>query len=147
MFRPDGGEEVFQLVLPAVLKSEVLTQLHQEHGHQGIKRTTELVRQRCYWPAMSTEITQWCQECERCQSAKDIQPIACSFMGHLMASRPNEILAIDFTMLEPSCAGLENILVMTDVFTKYTLAILTRDQRAETRCLLWNVRGPWSDSF
>ncbi|XP_060719718.1 retrovirus-related Pol polyprotein from transposon 412 [Tachysurus vachellii] len=132
VFRPDGGEEVLQLVLPAVLKSEVLTQLHQEHGHQGIERTTELVRQRCYWPGMSNEIMQWCQECERCQSAKTVQPRARSFMGHLMASRPNEILAIDFTVLEPSRAGLENILVMTDVFTKYTLAIPTQDQRAET---------------
>lgn len=53
-------------------------------------------------------------------------------MGHLLASRPNEILAIDFTVLEPSSSGLENALVMTDIFTKYTLAIPTRDQRAET---------------
>ncbi|KAL1263543.1 hypothetical protein QQF64_006282 [Cirrhinus molitorella] len=53
-------------------------------------------------------------------------------MGHLLASRPNEILAIDFTMLEPSSSGLENVLVMTDVFTKYTLAVPTQDQRAET---------------
>lgn len=53
-------------------------------------------------------------------------------MGHLLASRPNEILAIDFTLLEPTPAGLENVLVMTDVFSKYTLAIPTRDQRATT---------------
>jgi hypothetical protein len=50
----------------------------------------------------------------------------------LLASRPNEILAIDYTVLEPSSSGLENVLVMTDVFTKYTLAVPTRDQRAET---------------
>lgn len=35
-------------------------------------------------------------------------------------------------MLEPTRSGLENVLVMTDVFTKYTLAVPTRDQRAET---------------
>ena len=51
-------------------------------------------------------------------------------MGHLLASRPNEILAIDFTLLEPSHNGLENVLVMTDVFSKYTLAVPTRDQQA-----------------
>ena len=43
-------------------------------------------------------------------------------MGHLLASRPNEIVAIDYTMLEPTQGGLENVLVMTDVFSKYTLA-------------------------
>ncbi|XP_026142143.1 uncharacterized protein LOC113117584 [Carassius auratus] len=53
-------------------------------------------------------------------------------MGHLLASRPNEILAIDYTLLEPSTSGVENVLVMTDVFSKYTLAVPTRDQRAET---------------
>ncbi len=129
---PDGGEEVLQLLLPAVLKTDVLTQLHQCHGHQGIERTAELVRRRCYWPGLASDVARWCQECERCQSAKDTRPVAQSFMGHLLASRPNEILAIDFTVLEPSSSGVENVLVMTDVFSKYTLAVPTRDQRAET---------------
>lgn len=81
---------------------------------------------------MSSDIKQWVQECERCQAAKDAAPIPHSFMGHLLASRPNEILAIDFTILEPTRIGVENVLVMTDVFTKYTLAVPTRDQRAST---------------
>ena len=66
-FRSDRMEEYLQLVLPAVLKEETLSQLHQNHGHQGIKRTTELVRQHCYWPGMSIDIKQWVQTCERCQ--------------------------------------------------------------------------------
>lgn len=53
-------------------------------------------------------------------------------MGHLLASESNEILAMDFTMLEPTGNGLENVLVLTDVFSKYTLAIPTHDQRAST---------------
>ncbi|KAG1960088.1 interleukin-1 receptor accessory protein-like 1-A [Pimephales promelas] len=131
-FRPNGGEEVFQVVLPAALKQEVLTQLHNDHGHQGVERTMELVRQRCFWPGMAAEVKRWCQECERCQVAKHINPSAPSFMGHLLASRPNEILAMDFTVLEPSNNGLENVLVMTDIFSKFTVAIPTRDQRAST---------------
>lgn len=132
VFRPDGAEEFLQLVLPAGLRENVLTQLHQDHGHQGVERTTELVRQRCYWPGMSAEISRWCLECERCQVAKNTRPGTRSFMGHLLASRPNEIVAIDFTIMEPSRTGLENVLVITDVFSKYTLAIPTRDQRAST---------------
>lgn len=53
-------------------------------------------------------------------------------MGHLLAARPKEILALDFTVLEPSNSGLEDVLVITDIFTKYTLAVPTRNQRAET---------------
>lgn len=92
IFRPDGGEECLQLVLPAVLKEQVLTQLHQDHGHQVIERATELVRQRCYWPGMSADIKQWVQTSERCQIAKDSGSVPHSFMGHLLASRPNDIL-------------------------------------------------------
>lgn len=132
IFHPDDGEEVLQLVLPPSLHSVVMTQLHQNHGHQGIDRTSRLVQKRCYWPGMFTDIKEWCQDCERCQGSKDTQPVAHSFMGHLLASRPNEIVALDFTILEPTRGGIENVLVMTDVFSKYTLAIPTRDQRAAT---------------
>uniref|UniRef100_A0A3P8S9K2 Gypsy retrotransposon integrase-like protein 1 n=1 Tax=Amphiprion percula TaxID=161767 RepID=A0A3P8S9K2_AMPPE len=132
VLRPDGAESVLQLLLPAVLKEEVLNQVHQQHGHQGVERTLELLRARCYWPGMSSDVAQWIQACDRCQVAKDTQPGAHSFMGRLLASRPNEILAINYTMLEPSRNGLENVLVMTDVFSKYTLAVPTRDQLAST---------------
>lgn len=132
VFRPDGAEEYLQVLIPATLKSEVLTQLHQEHGHQGVERTLELARKRCYWPGMSADVAEWYLECNRCEVSKDTRPPARSFMGHLLASRPNEILAIDFTSLEPSWSGLEDVLVITDVFSKYSLAIPTQDQRAST---------------
>lgn len=135
------GEEVLQVVLPASLKTQVLQQLHNEHGHQGAELTTELVRLRCYWPGMHHDIKQWCRECERCQVSKHTQPTACAYMGHLLASRPNQILAIYFTILEPSKNGAENILVMTDVFSKYTQAIPTHDQRASTVARYWLMSG------
>lgn len=129
---PDGGAAVYQLLLPRVLVKDVLTQVHQEHGHQGIERTLALLRSRCYWPRMSHEVAQWCQACERCQVSKDSHRVSHSYMSHVMASMPNEMVAIDFTLLEPTQQGLENVLVMTDVFSKYTLAVPTRDQRAAT---------------
>ncbi|CAB4010089.1 Transposon Ty3-I Gag-Pol poly, partial [Paramuricea clavata] len=42
------------------------------------------------------------------------------------------VLAIDFTLLERSSDGKENVLVMTDVFTKFSLAVPTKDQKAST---------------
>uniref|UniRef100_A0A3B5PZG8 Gypsy retrotransposon integrase-like protein 1 n=1 Tax=Xiphophorus maculatus TaxID=8083 RepID=A0A3B5PZG8_XIPMA len=132
VFRSDGGGAVYQLLLPKALIKDVLTQVHQEHGHQGVDRTLAFLRSRCYWPGMSQEVADWCKICERCQVAKDSQPPARGFLGHLLASKPNEILAMDFTLLEPTPSGLENVLVMTDVFSKYTLAVPTRDQRAST---------------
>ena len=53
-------------------------------------------------------------------------------MGHLAASQPLELLAIDFTLLEPSKHGCENVLDMTDVLTKFLYAVATMDQKATT---------------
>ena len=53
-------------------------------------------------------------------------------MGKVLATRPLEVLALDYTVLEPSSNGKENVLVMTDVFTKFSVAVPTRDQKAST---------------
>ena len=53
-------------------------------------------------------------------------------MSHATAARPLEIVAMDFTLIEKSTSGIENVLVFTDVFTKYTITIPTRDQTAKT---------------
>lgn len=37
VFHPDGAEAILQLLLPSALTATVLTQLHQEHGHQGVE--------------------------------------------------------------------------------------------------------------
>lgn len=132
MDSPEGGREIYQLVLPQCLHKDVLTQLHDNHGHQGVERTLLLVRTRCYWPYMHRDVEKWCRQCGRCVLAKAVQPKIKPFMGSLLASRPHEILAIDFTVLEPASNGRENILVLTDVFSKYTQAIPTKDQRAST---------------
>ncbi|KAL2095584.1 hypothetical protein ACEWY4_007732 [Coilia grayii] len=144
VFRSDWGKMVFQLLLPQAMQTEVLTQAHQQHGHQGTERTLELLRQRCFWPGMASDVADWCVSCDRCQVAKDNNSTAQSFMGHLLASRPNEILAIDFTTLEPARNG-EHVLVMTDIFSKYTLAIPTSDQRAPTVARV--LVGEWFTKF
>jgi len=96
------GEFVLQVLLPAALNDKILTEVHQNHGHQGVGRLLELLRQRCYWSGMTSDVWRWCQACVQCQVAKDSGPPVCSFMGHLLASEPNEILAMDFTLLEPT---------------------------------------------
>ena len=48
------------------------------------------------------------------------KPATNTTSGHLIASRPLEVLAIDFTKLDQASDGRENVLVMTDVFSKFT---------------------------
>ena len=131
--RPPGSAGVVrQLVLPSVLKGEVLRELHDRHGHQGRERTARLVAERCYWPGAHRDITAYCRDCERCILAKAVVPQVRVSPGHLEASRPLELVAIDFTLMERARDGREHLLVVTDVFSKFTQAFPTRDQKAST---------------
>ncbi|PIK42847.1 hypothetical protein BSL78_20294 [Apostichopus japonicus] len=120
-----------QLILPRVLRNDVLVACHDQAGHQGSNKTLGLVRSRCYWPKMTEHVTSWCDQCDRCVKAK-MGPRIKEPLRSMIATRPNEILAIDFTILEKDTTGRENVLVMTDVFSKYTQAVATRNQTAET---------------
>lgn len=81
---------------------------------------------------MRDDIKQWCLDCVRCTLAKSAHPKPYAPMGHLLASCPNQILAVDFTFLEPSRVGKEQVSIITDVFSKFTQAVPTRDQKAAT---------------
>ena len=48
-------------------------------------------------------------------------------IDHLLASEPNHIVAMDFTISGKASDSRENVLVKTDVIFKFTWAILTRD--------------------
>ena len=106
------GEPTFQLVLPSVLRPDVLRALHDGMGHQGNERTTQLLRSRVYWPGMYEDVKSYISACSRCAMGRQQRAKVPS--GHLLASRPLEMLAMDFTKLEMSSDGRENVLVLTD---------------------------------
>ena len=124
--------ELTQLLLPATLREKVITSLHDDTGHQGLERSLQMIRERCYWPKMYSDIENWIKKCERFTLAKMPNPRVRPPMGSLLATKPLEILAMDFTVLEPATDRRENVLVMTDVFPKFTYAIPTRDQKVTT---------------
>ena len=62
--------------------------------------------------------------------AKEPTPKLKTYMSHATAARPLDIVAMEFTKLEKSTSGIENVLVFTYDFTKYTITMPTRDQTA-----------------
>lgn len=79
------------------------------------------------------DVKQWIKKCERCVLTKMPNPKIHPPMKSFQASRPLEVVAVDFTLLEPAGDGRENVLVITDVFTKFTQAFPTCDQKAAAR--------------
>ena len=114
------------------MKDEVLQELHDKMGHQGIDRVEKLVRSRFYWPNIRSDIQHWISIWERCNLAKIQHLKVRTPMRSIVAREPLEVIAIDFTVLEPASNGMENVLVMTDVCSKFTVAVPTRNQTAQT---------------
>lgn len=124
--------QCWQLLLPLCLRELVLESVHDSMGHQGIERTVNLLKQRCFWVGMYEDVDNWIKKCQRCILTKMPQPKIHAPVKAFLASRPLEVVAVDFTVLEPASDGRENVLIVTDVFTKFTQAYPTKDQKADT---------------
>ena len=123
--------EYHQLVLPQWYHRKVLTALHNHMGHQGIDRTIDLLRERVYWPSMAKDAQNWVTNCHHCQIARGDYNQPKPKIGHLEAHNPLDLVCLDFTKINPSKTGKENVLVITDVFTKFSLAVCTPNQTAK----------------
>ena len=53
-------------------------------------------------------------------------------LGVIVANNPMDLMCIDFTKVDPSKDGKENILVLTDVFAKFSQAFVTSNQKVIT---------------
>ena len=64
VIKEPGKGTVKQIVLPPVLKEQVIKSCHDGHGHQGIERTELLIRGKNYWPGMHKDVKPWVQQYE-----------------------------------------------------------------------------------
>ena len=115
--------KVRQLLVPVNLRSTLIELCHDKWAHQGVQRTIALLKQRCFWPGMNSEVRKYISKCWRCVSSKSQSPTVKPPLRHLLAFRPQEILSIDFLKMDRGKGGYEDILVMTDVFSKFALAV------------------------
>ena len=89
----------------------------------------DLVRRRFFWPGMAADVATHIATCMRCLHRKATKEDRATLIS-IESSRPLELVCIDYLALEPS-KGYGHVLV-TDHFTKYALAVPTRNQTAVT---------------
>lgn len=124
------GMERLQLVLPKEYRKLALKGLHDDVGHMGRDKTLGLVRDRYYWPQMARDVEDWVRDCLRCKVSKGTEERAP--LVNIKTMQPLELVCLDFLTLEMSQGGYENVLVITDHFTRYALAVPTKNQTAKT---------------
>ena len=103
-----------------------------EAAHGGYFKTYNRISSTYYWPRMSREIKAFINTCNICQKTKLrrhrpirlLQPIPIS-------SQPFEVVSMDFIPELPTSDRYDNIFVIVDKLTKYTIIILTTTNTTE----------------
>ena len=126
----EHGRDIYQLVLPSKFREVALNGAHNDMGHFGRDRTLNVLRERVYWPNMTNDVHNWVSSCDRCikrkTPANERNPLV-----SITTTQPMELVCMDFLTLEMSKGGYQHILVITDHFTKYAVAVPTKNQSAK----------------
>ena len=86
---------------------------------------------------MQEEATQYVMHCSRCLRRKTSPQVAP--LQPILVTQPLELVHMDYLSLEPSKGNIENVLVITDHFTRYALDYPSKTQTAQaTARILWD---------
>ena len=75
--------------------------------------------------------------CEQCHIVKGDYTEPKTQQGSLIAQQPLELLCIDFTKADMAKGRKENILVLTDAFSKFVQAFITNNQKSSQLRRFW----------
>lgn len=80
---------------------------------------------------MKSDIEEHCKLSARCIKRKPL-PKRVAPLFHMQSDGPIDHVCMDFLSIEPNSSNTENVLVITDHYTRYAQAIPTKDQKAST---------------
>ena len=126
---------VHQLVVPPVLRNEVLREVHEGTfgGHLGEEKTFKKLRAAYYWPGYYNATKLWCKTCVVCAQRKTATPHNRAPLQSVTVGSPMQMVAIDILgPLPKTAAGNRYVLVAGDYFTKWIEAYPIQNQEAST---------------
>ena len=133
----ESEETLLQLVLPTAQREAAFRGCHDEVGHLGLECMLDLMRDRFFWPHMAVQVKEHIGKCCPCLAFKARQPKVP--LENIMATHSLELVHLDYLCLEPGKDLEENVLVITDHFTRYAQVYVTRTQVAQTMAkTLWD---------
>ncbi len=100
-------------------------------SYLGCARTLYLLKDRFFWPGMTSAVTRYISSCNRCLRAKS-QVNQRAPLDNITSSQPLEILRVDFLSLEESKGVIGNILVVTHHYTRHSQTFPAKKQIVRT---------------
>lgn len=120
------------IVLPSTWVKTIVTGVHVQYGHPGIFKTFEQLKRFFFWKYMRRDVKNIIRSCDLCQRVKYGTRRMEGVFHMVEASRPNELLAVDFYGPMPkSRGGVQYLFVCLDVFSKYVTLYAIKHATAE----------------
>lgn len=104
---------------PDNLKQMMLQAKHGVGLHNRYRIFT--LRRNCF--GYGADVKKYCQKCDLCNLSKPPSIKIKVPMGYLMATRPLDVISMDFTLLK------KNELVIMDVLSKYMMVVTIKDRK------------------
>ena len=131
----DEDSSTKQLIVPKELQSQILEYFHDipSAGHLGAEKTQSRINRFFYWPNMKEAVVQYCKECDKCAARQPPKLSRRAPLGQYLVGQPMERIAIDILgPLPVTNRGNRYVLVVCDLFTKWTEAFAIPNQEATT---------------
>jgi transposase InsO family protein len=127
-----------KIVITRDMVQQIATEIHQDYGHSGIRKTWMMLREEFYGKNDLSVIKDQINRCEQCIYGKDKNVTCKNIVQSNIPIAPLDVVAIDYLgNLIPGTFNYKHILVMVDVFSKYVMLIPTKECNTITsiRCI------------
>lgn len=117
-------------------KKFIVKMVHDEFGHFGLFKCSEIIRSRFYWKNWKVDLKNYLKKCEKCQTKGDDneskEPLVLRNV-HLL--KPWQKVSIDICgPLTLSSKNKRYLLLGQDLFTKYVIGKSVREIKASEIC-------------
>ena len=121
-----------QMVVPKLLVSGILQMLHDNHGHLGVDKTHDLIRQRYFWPNSYRDVHNYINKCFACASRK-IKALRVPIQSMPIPNAPFQMVAMDLQGPFPETeTGDRYILSLICMFSGWPEAYPVPNKNANT---------------
>ncbi|KAK3553203.1 hypothetical protein QTP86_031797 [Hemibagrus guttatus] len=118
---PPAGCPSTKLFVPLHFRQQVMQWVHEapSSGHPGIRRSTQLVRNRFWWPSLGSDVEEYVRSCPTCAQARTSRLLPEGLLEPLsIPRRPWSHLSVDFLTDLPDSGGFTTVMVVVDRFSK-----------------------------
>lgn len=123
-----------RLVIPKSMVKQIISYHHDTlfSGHQGIKKTTSLLKDRYFWPSLNKDVEEYVSQCISCNQRKTGKRNRAPMAKFNPTLEPFELVSLDIVgPLPVSRNGNRYLLTFIDYLTRYCEAIPIHYQTAD----------------